>query len=236
MSGNTYPIPLVYVSDVVYTILPSEVPGTTDISTHFLGGAPNTTYPPNFYLFRGATLTTARSFPFLLKVRALWSTTPLSLPSIIGCSFETTAVPVPVGGIYETLDATDPATIWPGTAWEALGVGRTTVGAGGSYTAGAIGGSNVLATGQLLSHDHLYVANGYFAVTAGTAASAVQWGNHGGLTTGVRTGTTGSAQPHEHPYIVVYRWKRLPNTGPVAQFNLTEITKLLKEIKEHLGI
>jgi hypothetical protein len=187
-------------------------------------------------------------------------------------TIELTAVPVPVGGIYETLDATDPHELWPGTAWEALGAGRTTFGAGGGYSAGATGGSNVLTVAQMASHTHMptitaaglppmqvacngdpnhrawsyptnltvnggsqyYFMNNAFSANnqwSGTLYPLQTINGHGSHTHTATNQNTGGGQPHEHPYLVVYRWKRLPNTGEVKELNLTEMSLELRKLR-----
>jgi hypothetical protein len=206
------------------TVVPSGMPISPQVF------AANTPMLCNIYVFGRYAVNTTQELPATIAYRPV---------------FETTAVPVPVGGIYETLDPADPATIWPGTAWEALGVGRTTVGAGGSYTAGGIGGSNTLSESQMPSHWHEVTsrmndngtqAGGKFGINrsadGGTNCynlSIVGTINVGASGTMVGALAKGGGQPHEHPYIVVYRWKRLSNVGAVAQLNLTEISQLIQQ-------
>ena len=61
----------------------------------------------------------------------------------------------PVGSIYMSVAATNPATLFGGT-WEALDDGRVLIGANSTYTAGSTGGeaSHTLTTAEMPSHTH----------------------------------------------------------------------------------
>lgn len=92
----------------------------------------------------------------------------------------------PVGSIYENASvSTNPATLLGFGTWSSLGAGRVTVGAGGSYSAGATGGSETvtLTTNQIPSHAH-----GSGNLSTSNAGSH----SHGG-----NTSNTGS---HSHTY------------------------------------
>jgi len=145
-------------------------------------------------------------------------------------TIENVAVPVPVDGIYETLNPTNPAILWPGTAWASLGEGRFTIGAGGTYVAGTTGGSNTLTAAQMPSHIH--GPSNQFIDGCGMNGSPNRTAvcSGGGLRPSYNImEAAGSDQPHTHPYIVVYRWRRLPNVGPVSLLNLQEISQLIQQ-------
>lgn len=57
----------------------------------------------------------------------------------------------PVGAVYVSTSATNPGTTFGFGTWTAFGAGRTIIGAGGGYTAGATGGS---ADAIVVSHTH----------------------------------------------------------------------------------
>lgn len=111
----------------------------------------------------------------------------------------------PVGSIYESADATSPATLFGGT-WERL-KDRFLLGAGDTYTAGATGGS---ATQSLTAdnngpHTHLTVLN--------ASGSGDGWGPSGAYASGAyntATASQGSGTPFSimPPYLVVYMWQR----------------------------
>ena len=120
----------------------------------------------------------------------------------------------PVGSVYTSAVATNPATLLGVGVWEVFGSGRVMLGAGGGYTAGNTGGattdSHALTIAQMPSHNHGVPThnnggpaqlNNYYgnAVTAPT--------NYNDL-----TNSTGGGAVHTHdimqPYIVVYIWKR----------------------------
>lgn len=129
----------------------------------------------------------------------------------------------PVGIIIELAIDTDPATLWPGTIWAPLGVGRVTVGIDANDTdfdtIGKTGGekAHALTVAEGPTHDHASGTSGYFvwggaAETAKPTASVSSsfWTE----LNRIRTGTSGSGQAHNNmpPYEVVYRYKR---TGTV---------------------
>jgi hypothetical protein len=116
----------------------------------------------------------------------------------------------PVGSVYTSAVATNPATLLGVGVWEAFGAGRVMLGAGGGYTAGATGGattdSHSLSVNEIPPHTHgLPLRHGggngsspYYAVT-----------HEGSYFTSNSTGG-GAAHTHDimQPYIVVYIWKR----------------------------
>ena len=130
----------------------------------------------------------------------------------------------PVGSVYTSAVATNPATLLGVGVWEAFGAGRVMLGHGGGYTAGATGGattdSHTLTTAEIPSHNHTFRAyNGGNSFTN-------SWGYPQTITNGgdrtanatYNVNTTHLVQPaggggaHTHdivqPYIVVYIWKR----------------------------
>ena len=116
----------------------------------------------------------------------------------------------PVGSVYTSVVATNPATLLGVGVWAVFGSGRVMLGAGGGYTAGATGGattdSHSLSVNEIPPHTHgLPLRHGggngtspYYAVT-----------HEGSYFTSNSTGG-GAAHTHDimQPYIVVYIWKR----------------------------
>jgi hypothetical protein len=116
----------------------------------------------------------------------------------------------PVGSVYTSVVATNPATLLGVGVWEAFGAGRVMLGHGGGYTAGDTGGyttdSHSLSVNEIPPHTHgLPLRHGggngtspYYAVT-----------HEGSYFTSNSTGG-GAAHTHDimQPYIVVYIWKR----------------------------
>ena len=113
----------------------------------------------------------------------------------------------PVGSVYTSVVATNPATLLGVGVWTAFGAGKVMLGAGGGYTAGATGGTatETLTTSQIPSHTH------YSGWRTGTGdGSAGQYGSLHEGPSSVQTGSAGSGAAHNNlqPYLVVYMWKR----------------------------
>ncbi len=115
----------------------------------------------------------------------------------------------PIGCIYTTTVATNPATVFGFGTWTAFGAGRVLVGNGTSdttFTAGEVGGksSHILTTAEIPSHSHSVplVASS----NNGGGGSAGSWQG-----SGMTTGSTGGGVAHTNlqPYIVVYFWRRI---------------------------
>ena len=135
----------------------------------------------------------------------------------------------PVGSIYTATVATNPATLFGFGTWTAFGAGRTIIGDGGGYSAGATGGSadavvvshNHTATSSTTAtdsgHNHTYVFGG----VAGSGSPVMSNGQGSSPTTSTgfasitasTTTTIASAgvsgiNANLQPYIVVYMWQR----------------------------
>ena len=122
----------------------------------------------------------------------------------------------PVGSIYESLESTDPDTLFGGT-WEALPPGVFLVSAGDGYAAGATGGNKqiTLTQGQLPAVPRLPL--GALSVATSGGGPIADYGLLG-WTQGTSTytnqtamgGNLGSGDPVDitPPYLAVYRWKR----------------------------
>jgi hypothetical protein len=142
----------------------------------------------------------------------------------------------PVGSIYTSTSATNPGTALGFGTWVAFGAGRVMVGVGGSFSAGATGGS---ADAIVVSHDHSFSATTSTASLTGTFtaskpgtgtgifsvdSTSVAGGADGSQSSATRydvdashshtlSGTTGSAgasgtNANLQPYVVVYMWNR----------------------------
>jgi len=115
----------------------------------------------------------------------------------------------PIGCIYTTIVATNPATVFGFGTWVAFGDGRVLVGNGTSdaaYAAGATGGesTHTLITAEMPAHTH--------PIKFGTGAAYADGGPRytSGTSETVTSESTGGGGAHNNlqPYIVVYFWKR----------------------------
>jgi hypothetical protein len=136
----------------------------------------------------------------------------------------------PVGAIYTATVSTNPATLLGFGTWTAFAAGRTLIGNGGGYTAGATGGS---ADAVVVSHTHTatsttsespHTHTGLWNSNAAnpTGNGNAQWFDGGGGTatslasasTGLTVATTiasagvSGTNANLQPYIVVYMWQR----------------------------
>tara|TARA_R110000796_G_scaffold33223_2_gene86397 strand:+ start:2898 stop:3545 length:648 start_codon:yes stop_codon:yes gene_type:complete len=118
----------------------------------------------------------------------------------------------PVGSVYTSVVATNPATLLGVGTWAAFSAGRVMLGAGGGYTAGDSGGvttdSHALTVAEMPAHTHGYTSGLGYAYNGIPSNS----GQAGSPPTANTTTATGSGAAHTHdimqPYIVVYFWKR----------------------------
>lgn len=163
-------------------------------------------------------------------------TTAATARTNLGVDYPTLAVQIgqiifPVGSIYSnTSDSTNPATLLGFGTWAAIGSGRTTISAGGSYTAGATGGS---ADAIVVSHTHTstftgnalgshsHTMGGGFSPgggggigggdlnssSAAASTSSVSAGTPSGSVSVSTTGASGTGA-NLPPYLVVYMWQR----------------------------
>jgi len=115
---------------------------------------------------------------------------------------------LPLGTVYINHDdSTNPATLLGYGTWVAL-QDRMLIGAGGSYTAGATGGSatTTQSSSQLASHYHYLYGDGPGS-SWGASLSQVGQSRNGNPT---RTQNQGSGSPMTtiSPYLGVYMWRR----------------------------
>jgi len=132
----------------------------------------------------------------------------------------------PVGAIYTSTVATNPATLIGFGTWTAFGAGRVLIGNGGGFSAGATGGS---ADAIVVSHTHTasnvtnetphshvggYVAGPQNTGSGSPPAVGVLGASTSTASTGITVTTTiastGSSGTNANlqPYIVVYMWNR----------------------------
>jgi hypothetical protein len=157
------------------------------------------------------------------------STTQLATTAFVQAVAQTL---FPVGAIYTATVSTNPATLLGFGTWTAFGAGRTIIGNGGGFSAGATGGSadaivvshthTATSTVTDPTHQHSVARNGFntSGTTAGGFAAFTYDGNNNAptATTAVSTGitvatsnaSTGSSGTNANlpPYIVVYMWTR----------------------------
>jgi hypothetical protein len=126
----------------------------------------------------------------------------------------------PVGAIYSSTVATNPATVFGFGTWVAFGAGRVMVGAGTSdqaFVAGNTGGesNHTLTQGEMPSHGHVMGLHGSGAESTGygltpSASFADRVEVTAGAGLGDSTSSTGGGGAHNNlqPYIVVYMWNR----------------------------
>ena len=131
----------------------------------------------------------------------------------------------PVGAIYTATVSTNPATLLGFGTWTAFAAGKTIIGNGGGFSAGATGGS---ADAITVSHTHTATStvtdpSHSHSVNAGAnignslnSGGTVNLGatNTGSAVTGITVATSiassGSSGTNANlpPYIVVYMWQR----------------------------
>jgi hypothetical protein len=149
-----------------------------------------------------------------LATTAYTTTAVAAIPTVTAAVINGHAYPV--GSIYTSVVATNPATLLGVGVWEAFGAGRVMLGAGGGYTAGATGGattdSHALSIGQIPSHTHGYTGTYGTADADGSSDRGRPVGASNSYCIVTKLEYQGSGQAHTHdimqPYIVVYIWKR----------------------------
>jgi hypothetical protein len=125
----------------------------------------------------------------------------------------------PVGSIYSSTVATNPATLFGFGTWVAFAAGQVMIGNGGGFSAGTTGGSaDAIVVSHTHSitdpgHNHTYVAPlNYLAPGIISLADRYpdQTGTTSTSTTGITVNSTGSSGTNANlqPYIVVYIWNR----------------------------
>jgi len=123
----------------------------------------------------------------------------------------------PVGSIYTSVVATNPATLLGVGTWAAFGAGKVMIGIDSGdtdfdtveETGGAKTDSHTLTTSEIPSHTH--TIQQINTTNAGSLTGVVGSSSKEGSGT-ITTNSTGGGGSHTHdivqPYIVVYMWKR----------------------------
>jgi len=124
----------------------------------------------------------------------------------------------PVGSIYTSVVATNPATLLGVGTWAAFGAGKVMVGIDSSdtdfdtvlETGGSKTDSHTLTVAEIPSHDHDLYTRGSGGDSITSVSAATQAGPINVDTNSVRPVGGGAAHSHPivQPYIVVYMWKR----------------------------
>jgi len=126
----------------------------------------------------------------------------------------------PVGSIYTSILATNPATLLAMGTWVAFGAGRVLAGRDGGdtsmqtpeQTGGAKTDSHTLTLSEIPAHNHGYTGQfGDSDADGGSdRSSSVGAANSHPIVTGLNARGGGQAHTHHimQPYIVVYFWKR----------------------------
>ncbi len=113
----------------------------------------------------------------------------------------------PVGSIYISVDATNPALLFGGT-WQQI-TGRFLLAAGGGYSAGTTGGevAHKLTVAEMPSHVHGSYYSSFTQSSSSGANAHVVW-NSGQTSNGLSAGGN-AAHNNMPPYLTVYMWKRI---------------------------
>ena len=154
------------------------------------------------------------------------STTQLATTAFVQAVAQTL---FPVGAIYTATVSTNPATLLGFGTWTAFGAGKTIIGNGGGFSAGATGGSadavvvshshtaSSSTTATDSGHNHTYVFGG----VAGSGSPVMSNGQgstpntstgfaniSASTTTTVNSAGVSGTNANLPPYIVVYMWQR----------------------------
>lgn len=121
----------------------------------------------------------------------------------------------PVGSVYISTVATNPATLFGFGTWAAFGAGRTIIGVGTSdavYAAGATGGesNHILTQAETPAHVHTYheMSNPTEHAASGTSFWTTHFDDPLIIS---NTGSIGGGAAHNNlpPYVVAYLWQRV---------------------------
>tara|TARA_R110000803_G_scaffold165212_1_gene228782 strand:- start:674 stop:1333 length:660 start_codon:yes stop_codon:yes gene_type:complete len=123
----------------------------------------------------------------------------------------------PVGSVYTSIVATNPATLLGVGTWSAFGAGRVLVGLDASDTSfdvveetgGAKTHSHPLSRDEMPPHNH---PSGWYGPVTDTGGTGSSIASADSTLNSIITGDDGQGQAHTHdilqPYVVVYFWKR----------------------------
>ena len=118
----------------------------------------------------------------------------------------------PVGSIFITTVATNPATLFGFGTWAAFATGRAIVGIDTGQTefntVEKTGGAktHTLTTAEMPAHTHSYTAPNFWAADNANGSGSTYQGESAGSTSGSAGG--GGAHNNLQPYITAYIWKR----------------------------
>ena len=122
----------------------------------------------------------------------------------------------PVNSIYLTYNNVNPSTFLGGS-WALIGQNRYIIGAGSSYSGGAVGGSGstgatTITAAQMPSHTHDQLFSLTGTVQPGGMGRSPMSSNINSIITGAGISVTGGNQSHTHSftpyYIALYIWRR----------------------------
>lgn len=118
----------------------------------------------------------------------------------------------PVGSIFITTVATNPATLFGFGTWTAFATGRAIVGIDIGQTefntVEKTGGAktHTLTTSEIPAHTHSYAVADFWAADNSSGGGSSYQGNNAAGTTG--SAGSGGAHNNLQPYITAYIWKR----------------------------
>ena len=123
--------------------------------------------------------------------------------------------PFPVLGVFISWSNADPSTYWPGTTWQARGVGKVLVGVNAAdpdfAAAGATGGekTHTLTTEEIPAHVHGETAPS--SASSGAMKFGIDTNASGTQAAGLDTASAGGGAAHNNmpPFVCVYIWARI---------------------------
>jgi hypothetical protein len=120
-----------------------------------------------------ATSPTLAGTPLAPTAAAGTNTTQISTTAFVTAAIQTLH---PVGSIYTSTVATNPATLFGFGTWVAFGAGRVMIGDGGGFAAGATGGS---ADAVVVAHTHTGTTSTTTTLTGAATFISETWANAG---------------------------------------------------------
>jgi hypothetical protein len=198
--------------------------GTTDVKLveRNAGGTEDTLYDSSFRALKTGT-NASGTWPIAISGNAATASTASALTS--AAIIEVLKIAYPIGHIYTSTVATNPATLFGFGTWVQFAAGLVEIGAGGAYPAGSTGGS---ADAIVVSHTHTATSSvsdpghthsyptGGLNNGSGAHADAPfrNFANTQPSGTGISVSTTvasaGASGTGKNlpPYVVDYKWRR----------------------------